>query len=105
MSVLTLFINYGGVDEHASVEQSFDLLVVPALQAKNLLVGRDWGRLVQCEVLLKNDSDVTSNALTSILITNTCTTASLSSSLHFACFEHLFSSFFFIQLSVVHPHA
>ena len=56
-TILQKFINFGGADDGESVEQSFERLVVPALQAKHLLVGRDWGRLTQCEVLLKNDSD------------------------------------------------
>ena len=40
-----------------SVLDAFEAVVVPALEQRNVLRGRVWGRLVQAEVLLKHDAD------------------------------------------------
>ena len=42
--------------EDISVLDAFEAVVVPALEQKNLLPGRDWGRLLQAEVMLKHDA-------------------------------------------------
>ena len=43
--------------EDISVLDAFDQVVVPALEQKKLLRGRDWGSLLQAEIVLKHDAN------------------------------------------------
>ena len=44
--------------EDISVLDAFEAVVVPALEQKNLLRGRDWGSLLQAEVMLKHEASL-----------------------------------------------